>query len=319
MTAPAPTTPRFSGVIPPLVTPLTDDGGLDLTSLQRLIEHVLDDGASGVFLLGSTGEGTSFTAAERTALITATVDQVAGRCPVLVGVLAPGSRETAESARAAIDAGADALVASAPFYVATDPGEIGRHYRVIAAAAGTTPVLAYDIPVRVHTKLPAEVLIDLAADGIIAGIKDSSQDVAGIRQLLMARESRGLSQLSVLTGSENTADLSVQLGVDGIIPGLGNIEVSSFGRVIDAVRAGDTQTALAAQERIISLMRLHQAGDRRRIGASSAGVGAIKAALRLLGVIDSVRVAEPLTPLDRAETASIEQVLIENGLLRARS
>lgn len=308
---------RFSGVIPPLVTPLTDTGELDVDSLRRLIEHVLTGGASGVFLLGSTGEGTSFTSSERTALITTTVQLVAGRCPVLVGILSPGSRECAESARAAIDAGADALVASAPFYLGTNPVEVDRHYRFIAGAAGSIPLLAYDIPVRVHSKLPADVVIDLAADGVIAGVKDSSQDVAGIRRLLMAREARELTQLSILTGSENTADLSVQLGVDGIIPGLGNVEVASFERVIDYVRVGDLEKATVEQERIISLMRLHQAGDRTRIGASSAGVGAIKTALRLMDVIASAQVSEPLTTLDEAETASIKQVLIENGLLRA--
>lgn len=308
---------RFSGVIPPLATPLTEAGALDLVSLRRLIDHVLARGAAGVFLLGSTGEGTSFTAAERAELITAAVDHVAGRCPVLVGVLEPGSRACAEQARAAVDAGATALVASAPFYVGIHPAELGSHYRTIGRAASATPLLAYDIPPRVHSTLPTDVVIDLAADGVLAGVKDSSQSVPAIRRLIMERDARGLTELCILTGSENTADLSIQLGADGIIPGLGNLDPAIFQRVIDLVRSGDREKATVEQERVIALMRLHSAGDRSRISASSAGVGAIKTALQLMGVIESAQVAEPLCPLDQAETATIEAVLVGGGLLRA--
>ena len=310
---------RFRGVIPPLVTPLTPTGELDIESLGRLIDHVFDGGAGGVFLLGTTGEGTSFTSAERQQLITATVELVAGRGPVLAGILAPSTALASELCRSSIDAGASALVAAAPFYVATHPYEVEQHYRLIARAAEKTPLLAYDIPARAGSKLPTEVILQLAADGVIRGIKDSSGTIPGLRKLILERQRRGLSELSILTGSENTADLCVLLGVDGIIPGLGNIEVGTFINIIELVRAGELEKAALEQQRLLRLTDVLGVPDQRRMSGSSSSVGAVKGALQVLGVIDSVQVAPPLVPVDASEIRLIRDVLIEAGVLQVSS
>jgi 4-hydroxy-tetrahydrodipicolinate synthase len=307
---------RLTGVIPPLVTPLTPTGELDVESLGRLIEHVFEGGAGGVFLLGSTGEGTSFTTGERNRLIRSTVELVGGRGPVLAGVLAPSTALARELCRSSIDAGATALVAAAPFYIGTHPAEVEQHYRLISTTAGEIPLLAYDIPVRAGSKLPAEVIIRLAADGVISGIKDSSGVITGLRKLILERERVGLSELSILTGSENTADLCVLLGVDGIIPGLGNVDVATFVKIIELVRAGELAKAELEQRRLLSLMDILGVPDQRRMSASSASVGAVKGALRALGVLDSVQVAPPLMPVAETEIARIREVLIHAGLLQ---
>ncbi|WP_168207447.1 dihydrodipicolinate synthase family protein [Microlunatus elymi] len=310
---------RFGGVIPPLVTPLTPAGDLDTDSLGRLIEHVFDGGASGVFLLGSTGEGTSFTIAEREQLIGAAVQHVAGRGPVLAGVLAPSTALAAELCRSSIDAGADALVAAAPFYVATHPVEVEQHYRLIAEVTGEIPLLAYDIPVRAGSKLPADVVLRLAEDTVIAGVKDSSGVITGLRKLILERERLGLTGFSILTGSENTADLCVLLGVDGIIPGLGNVEVATFVNIIELVRAGELEKAELEQQRLLTLMEVLGVPDQRRMSSSSASIGAVKGALQVLGVIDSVQVAPPLLPIEAAEIAGVREVLIRSGVLQVSS
>lgn len=307
--------PSLSGVVPPLVTPLTADGRIDEGSLRRLIDHVLADGADGVFVLGSTGEGTSFTASDRVRVIKIAAEQLAGRGRLLAGVIAPGTAQTAELIGPAVAAGADAVVAAAPFYVATHPTEVSRHYRRLAEVAGDVPLVAYDIPPRVHTKLAAEIVIELAADNVIAAVKDSSGDLAGIRRLLMEREKAGATAFSVLTGAEPTADLAVALGVDGIIPGLGNLTVAPFVTILAAARGGDVKAAAEAQRQVLELMAVFAAGDRRRISDSSATTGGIKTALQLLGVIETAALAEPLTGLDDEETAAIGDLLDRTGLL----
>lgn len=307
--------PRLSGVIPPLVTPLTDDGRIDRRSLYRLIDHVIDDGADGIFVLGSTGEGTSFTAADRVTVIGVAADHLAGRGRLLAGVIAPSTAQTAELIGPAIAAGADAVVASAPFYVATHPSEVGRHFRRLAELTGEVPLVAYDIPPRVHSKLAAEIIIELAADGVLAAIKDSSGDLAGIRRLLAGREQAGVPGFSILTGAEPTADLAVALGVDGIIPGLGNLAVAPFVTILDAARGGDVKAAAEAQRQVLDLMPIFGVGDRSRISDSSATTGGIKTALRLMGVIDSAALAQPLTPLDETERSSIRDLLVRAGLI----
>ncbi|MBO0811120.1 MAG: dihydrodipicolinate synthase family protein, partial [Microlunatus sp.] len=233
-------------------------------------------------------------------------------------VIAPGTAQSAELITDAVAAGADAVVAPAPFYVGTHPGEIARHYRRLAEVAGEVPLVAYDIPPRVHTRLPAAVILELAADGVLAGIKDSSGDLPGLRTLLAGREVRGLTGLSILTGSEPTADLAVALGVDGIIPGLGNVAVTPFVTILEAARNGDLRAADAAQQQVLSLMPLFGVGDRRRISDSSATTGALKTALRLMGVIDAAVPAAPLTPLDDAETERVRAILVAAGMLDDR-
>lgn len=307
---------RLSGLIPPLVTPLTDSGEPDIDSLARLIDHVFDEGASGIFLLGSTGEGTSFGVDRRSRLLSAAVGLVGDRGPVLAGLLAPGTDQVIELCAAAIEAGASGLVAAAPFYVSTHPAEIEAHFRAIAGACGDVGLLAYNIPSHVGTPLPADVLLRLAADNVIAGVKDSSGSLPGLRKLLDGRRELGLDSFSVLTGSEVTADLSVLLGVDGIIPGLGNVDPGTFVRLMAAVRAGEWEKAELEQQRILGLFDILGIPDRRRLSGSSAAVGAVKSALQTLGVIDSRRPAPPLMAVDESESARIREVLIKVGVLQ---
>ncbi|WP_195908967.1 dihydrodipicolinate synthase family protein [Microlunatus sp. Gsoil 973] len=308
----------ITGVIPPIVTPLTDGGDVDSGSLRRLIDHVLAEGARGVFVLGSTGEGTSFTAAQRTRVIELAADHLDGRGQLLAGVLAPSTAQTAELIPGAVAAGADAVVAAAPFYVATHAAEVDRHYRRLAEVAGPVPLVAYDIPPRVHSKLGAQVVIGLAADGVIAAVKDSSGDLPGLRGLLTERENHGITGFTILTGAEPTADVATALGVDGIIPGLGNLTVSPFVTILDVVSGGDLKAAAAAQAKILDLMAVFDVGDRGRISDSSATTGGIKSALVMMGVIDSAAVAEPLSRLDDSETARIRDLLVAAGLLSPR-
>jgi dihydrodipicolinate synthase/N-acetylneuraminate lyase len=110
------TTPRFSGVIPPLVTPLLDRDTLDDEGLQRLVERAIAGGVSGLFILGSTGEAPSLSYRLRRQLITRVCELVKRRVPVLVGITDTSLAEAVGLARHAAEAGADAVVSSSPYY-----------------------------------------------------------------------------------------------------------------------------------------------------------------------------------------------------------
>ena len=174
----------LTGIVPPLVTPLTRSGEVDVDSIGSLVEHLVGAGVHGLFALGSSGETALLTDAMRLTAARAVVEAAAGRVPVAVGAIEMTTLRAIESARAATDLGASAVVVTAPFYTRTHPLEIADHFRRIAAAV-QTPVYAYDIPVAVHTKLDHRMVLDLAADGVIAGLKDSSGDDVG----LIARDS----------------------------------------------------------------------------------------------------------------------------------
>ncbi|MEU4145029.1 dihydrodipicolinate synthase family protein [Streptomyces parvulus] len=301
------------GVIPPVITPLTPAGDVDTGSVRRLAEHLVGAGVHGLFLLGSSGEAAYLTDAQRLTALEAAVDAAAGRVPVLAGVIDTTTARVLDRAADAVRVGADALVATAPFYTRTHPVEVAGHFRRIREGAGL-PLFAYDIPVAVHTKLPRDVVLELAADGTLAGLKDSSGDEGSLRRLLVELRAR-TTDFSVLTGSELTVDGALLAGADGVVPGLGNVDAHGYVRLYEAARAGDWATARAEQDRLAALFALTDAGDPALMGASSSALGAFKAAARLLGLIDCAATAAPQVPLDEAAVARVRARLTGAGLL----
>ncbi|MEW2167777.1 dihydrodipicolinate synthase family protein [Streptomyces sp. NPDC007084] len=311
MTLPAPLT----GVVPPVCTPLTPDGEVDVPSLVRLIDHLMDAGVHGLFVLGSTSEVAYLTDRQRWLVVETAAGHVAGRLPVLAGAIDMTTPRVLEHARAARAAGADAVVVTAPFYTRTHPAETARHYRLVAAGAGL-PVLAYDLPASVHTKLSPELVLGLAAEGVLAGLKDSSGDLGSFRAVVTgARNLPGVSGFSVLTGSEVVVDAALALGAHGVVPGLGNVDPAGYVRLYELCAAGDTEGARAEQERLCELFGLVDVGDPARMGGSSSALGAFKAALFLRGVIACPATAEPQVPLSEAEVERVGKYLAGAGLL----
>jgi 4-hydroxy-tetrahydrodipicolinate synthase len=216
-----------------------------------------------------------------------------------------------DHARAAEKAGADGIVATAPFYTRTHPAEIDRHFRLIASGLDL-PVYAYDLPVSVHTKLPADVLLALAADGVLAGLKDSSGDDGALRATLL--RSRDLPGFRVFTGSELTVDSALQMGAHGVVPGLGNVDPHGYVRLHDLCLAGGWAAAAREQNRLVELFDLVNAGDPNRMGRGSSALGAFKAALHLRGVIDCPITMPPQIPLADNEIGQVRARLVAAGL-----
>lgn len=290
----------FSGVVPPLVTPLTSSGDVDRASLRSLVNHLLDARVDGVFALGSSGEAALLTNRMRDEVVETVVDEVKGRVPVFVGAIETATLRVIERAKEAEKRGASAIVATSPFYTRTDAHEIDRHFRLISDAVDV-PLIAYDIPVSVPTRPGQDALLDLAADGVLSGVKDSSGDDTGIRTLVMGARERGLDDFAIFTGSELTVDTAVAYGADGVVPGLGNVDPAAYVRLFAAAKAGDTAAAKREQERLIRMFGLINAAPASRMGRGSSALGAFKAALQILGVIETRTTAAPYIDLNDAE------------------
>ncbi|MFF3888850.1 dihydrodipicolinate synthase family protein [Streptomyces sp. NPDC001914] len=311
MTFPAPLT----GVVPPVCTPLTPEGEVDVPSLTRLIDHLVDAGVHGLFVLGSTSEVAYLTDAQRRLVVETTVAHVAGGLPVLAGAIDMTTPRVLDHARAARAAGADAIVVTAPFYTRTHPAEIARHFRLVAERAAL-PLFAYDLPASVHTKLSPELVLELAADGVLAGLKDSSGDLGAFRTVVTGARGRpGAGGFTSLTGSEVVVDSALALGADGVVPGLANVDPVGYVRLYELCAAGDWERARAEQERLCELFGLVNVGDPARMGGSSSALGAFKAALSLRGVIDCAATAEPQVPLSQGEIERVGKYLASAGLL----
>jgi 4-hydroxy-tetrahydrodipicolinate synthase len=300
----------FHGVVPPLCTPLTEDGEVDTASLERLTAFQLDAGVHGLFVGGSTGEIAQLTDAARDIALRTVVRTAAGQVPVLAGAIDTGTLRVLDHARRAKALGADAVVVTAPFYVGVGEPEVRAHYELLHAALDV-PLVAYDIPSNVGYKLPSGLLSALAQDKVIAAVKDSSGDLEGFQRVLDGTADSGAS---CLTGSETLADLAMARGADGIVPGLGNVDPHGYVRLYEAARRGDHAAARAEQARLTELFGIIAIPDRGRIGKISAALGAFKSALASRGVIACPRTQAPLLPLTPREREAVAAKLAAAGL-----
>jgi 4-hydroxy-tetrahydrodipicolinate synthase len=304
--------PWISGIIPPVCTPFTSELEVDVPSLERLIGFLLEEGVSGVFMLGSSGETAYLKDGQRDVVVEVTVKTVAGQVPVLAGLIDMTTSRMIEHAARALGLGADAVVATAPFYAqVTEPPEVLRHFRALKAACGA-PLLAYDIPVAVHSKLGVNELVTLAGDHVIDGLKDSSGDIAGMREVIVG--TRSLPEFAIFTGSELTIDCAMQVGASGSVPGLGNVDPRGFVELYRSCRAGQWDQARIQQERLMTLFNITRCAQPGK-GRSASGLGGFKTALMLRGIIATNAMALPQAALDDAETAAVRQVLVQTGLL----
>lgn len=298
-------TSRFRGVIPPVVTPLTPDRQLNVPSLERSIDRMIEAGVDGLFLLGSSGEVVFSTDERRREILTEGMRIVNGRVPVFAGIVDTTTPRVIEHAKVAQEIGVDALVATAPFYAIVGNDEIERHFRLIHEAVDI-PLFAYDLPQCVHHKLNGVMLIRLAQEGVLAGVKDSSGDDISFRLLAQANEDAG-HPLQLLTGHEVVIDGAYLSGADGCVPGLGNVDPDVFVRQWRAFQARDWEQVRLEQEAATRLMSI-TAVPRGVVGFAS-GVGAFKTALQLLGVFDSNQMPEPILALEGENVEAIADVL----------
>lgn len=304
--------PLFQGVVPPVVTPLNENFEVDYASFTRVIDHLLEGGVHGLFVLGSTSEVVFHDEATRVKIIEHAVKQVNGRVPVLAGTIDPATDRVIKHARAAQAAGVQGVVVTAPFYTRTNQAETIDHFRYIREALDV-PVIAYDIPVCVHIKLERSTTVTLAREGAIAGLKDSSGDDGNLRYVLA--DMAGHPDFFGMTGSEIVVDSALAMGAHGVVPGLGNVDPVGYVKLWNLCQAGDFAAAKAEQERLCRLFEMVRI-SLGRTSAGSAGVGAFKTAMRSLGVIASNTMARPQRTLNADEAAQIDAILRDTGLLK---
>jgi 4-hydroxy-tetrahydrodipicolinate synthase len=303
----------LSGIVPPVCTPFGADGEVDTESLERHLTFLLDAGVNGLFMLGSSSEVAFLTDRQRDLVLEVAVKTAAGAVPVLAGAIDLTTSRVLDQALRAKQRGVDAIVATAPFYArATHPAELEIHFRALRQGTGL-PLVAYDIPVAVHSKLDPALVLQLAAAGVIDAVKDSSNDIHGFRALVTG--ARQLDGLAVFTGSELVVDCALFLGADGAVPGLANVDPHGFVALYQSCRSGEWDKARDLQDRLVRLFALTSCANPAKKGPSSSGLGGFKTALMLRGVFAHNFMGLPQIPLDADETRAVRAVLEQEGLL----
>lgn len=301
---------EISGVVVPILTPLTPDGAVDVASLRRLVSYVIDNGIHGIWAAGTTGEFAALDEVARRLVIETVVDEAAGRVPVIGNASAAATNTTIATAEALRDFPLTGIAATPPYYYSHTQAELADHFRAIADRCAQ-PLWVYNIPSMVKVTVEPETIVALAADSTVAGVKDSSGGGETFGQLVMLCQSNRIS-LRRFVGSVWRVTMS-GIGAHGIVPGIANLVPRSISAAWEAGQRGDEEIARRFHEHVLTASCVMKIAP-----SSGAAYSGLKTALKLMGIIDHDTVSAPFRPLDDEGKAEIA-VLLEKLRLQADS
>jgi 4-hydroxy-tetrahydrodipicolinate synthase len=305
---PAPTSrPVLRGAFTALVTPFQPDGTLNEAAFRRLVRWQVLAGIDGLVPCGTTGESPTLATEERERLIAATVEVVrerASRDRVRV-VAGTGTNDTAATIRAtrrAAELGADAALVVAPYYNRPDGRMLTAHFTAVADE-GDLPIVVYNVPSRTGTNVDADTFLRLAQHPRVIAIKEASGNLDQIARLCRDRP----RDVAVLAGDDAWTLPILAMGGDGVVSVASNEVPGELVALCAAARAGDWDGARRIHERWLPLFQANFRGGPNPVPA--------KAALALMGLLDTDAVRAPLLPIDPDGRAAMVTTLRSLGLL----
>ena len=289
------------GIIPAMVTPFTNSHEINESSLRKLLDHLIEGGVHGVFIISSTGESYAMSTKEKRRAIEITVDHVAGRVAVYAGTGCITTEETIELTNIAEDCGVDAVSLITPYFISPNQQELMDHYKKIAENT-KLPILLYNNVGRTNVNLEAKTVAELAKVPNIIGIKDSSGDMTLSSEYI--RMTRG-TKFSTLIGRDTLIYGGLCYGANGAIAACANVAPRLCVEIYDKFNAGDLKGSLECQYALAPLRLSFNLGSFPVV---------IKEALTLQG-IDMGTCVSPIAPLDEAKRAQLKKILQDLNLL----
>jgi 4-hydroxy-tetrahydrodipicolinate synthase len=292
--------PLFGGLIVPTLTPLTKSEQLDYDALKRHVAFLVESGVDALFVLGSNGEGAMLRRQTRLDVVVATLEAVAGRLPVICGVLEISTARIIEELASFAGLGLAGYVVTTPLYFnGFQETDLVKHFEAIAENADA-PILIYNIPQSTRFTMTESLVRAVAAVPNVAGLKDSSGNWPPFQRLLLDRPGENFA---LLQGYHELSAVSLVAGADGLVPGYANIYPALFVEMRTAAQERRWDRALELQGRL----------DRLLILRGSANVHASKVLSSALGLMaDSV--TTPLPRLDEAAAAELIRASVAAGL-----
>jgi 4-hydroxy-tetrahydrodipicolinate synthase len=290
----------IQGSIVAIVTPMHEDGRLDLDSYRKLIDWHVESGTAAIVAVGTTGESPTVDVEEHGQLIEVAVQQVAGRIPVIAGTGGNSTREAIELTRHAAQVGASASLQVVPYY--NKPGQDGLylHFRAVAEAVDL-PVILYNVPGRTVADLSNDTIVRLAEVPGIIGLKDATGDMPRAADLL----DRLPESFALYSGNDDSALALMALGGHGVISVTANVAPLAMARMCAAAIAGDLPTARRLNRELLPL----------HLGLfCEANPIPVKWALQRMGRIPG-GIRLPMTPLAEVKVPEMLRILRKSGVL----
>ena len=293
---------RYHGVVVPMITPFTPGGELDEPAVRRIVEHLIEGGVAGVFVLGTTGEEASLSMPSRAQLVDITVEQVKGRAAVYAGISHNCLASSVELATTCRQAGVDVLVARLPTYYALNGDEQRAYFEALIERI-PGPLMLYNISGTTHMTTPLDVVAALSHHPKVVGIKDSDNDLPRLEKLLEQHGSR--RDFSILVGVTSLSAKVLSLGADGLVPSLGNLVPDMCQGLYEGALQGNSAAVDVYQRKLDDLAALLRSGY-----SLAQSLGRFKSAMDALSLCGP-SVLPPLQPLSQPEQAEMQRAFLQ--------
>ena len=297
------TSKPLEGVIPALITPLTETGALDFDLFDKQVEYLSSAGVQGLFVNGTTGEGAYLTTVEKCEAFRHVKQITQGRQFLCAACLQPSTELVLQEMRQFEALEPDFMVTVTPYYYGVSQDVIYQHYAEIAAQS-PVPVIVYDIPSRTHNRIALETIMKLAQVDNIAGVKDSSGDFVAFSRGVYANTDPAFAWIQ---GEDCLDGPAFLIGANGIVTGLGNVWIDPYLAMYEAFKADNPDGIHQAQKQINALYEIIQCVDGKAIPAIKAGVMCFGRS--------SVRMKPQGLSLDAAEIGHVRETLLNLGIL----
>lgn len=274
-----------------MITPMDHDGEVAWGDVERLVDHLVSNGADGIVVSGTTGETSTLTDAEKLQLIKVAKSVANGRAKVIQGGPSNETAHAIKLAKESAQAGADAIMAVTPYYNKPTQAGLLTHFRMVADATDL-PMIVYDIPGRAGVPVKRETIMRLAKHPNIRAIKDAKGDLAEVSQVLNETD------LLYFAGDDAMALPELAIGASGLIGVTANIAPQPYRTIVDAVNRGDLAAATAEHKLLEPLARATM--------THIPGTVSTKYILHGLGRISTPRVRLPLVGAEESEAEMIE-------------
>lgn len=278
-----------NGIYTAIVTPMTAVDAFDEATFRKLIDFQIGAGIAGLLVVGGSGEFVSLTPSERQQVIEVAVDQAAGRIPILVGALAPGTREVEDTVRRAEAAGADAVLVLPPYYIKASVDGVVEHFARVADAT-SLPIVAYNNTGRTGFTLDVPILERLAGIPSIVSLKECERDLAVVSSKIRAVGDR----IAILSGDDDLGFPTFLLGSPGGIFMSANLVPAFHRRLFEATVSGRIAEARKAHFALLPLIEALYTANHP---------GPLKDAMALVGH----PVGKARAPLQRASSEAMKR------------
>ncbi|WP_244825579.1 4-hydroxy-tetrahydrodipicolinate synthase [Caballeronia sp. TF1N1] len=291
---------QIRGSIPAIVTPMHEDGSLDLPAFRKLIDWHVAEGSNGLVVVGTSGESATLSVEEHVLMVQTAVEHTAKRFPIIAGAGGNSTAEAIELSKQARKVGADATLQVVPYYNKPTQEGMYRHFRAIAEAVDL-PVILYNVPGRTVADMSNETILRLAEVPGIIGVKEATGNIDRAAHLIK----HAPAHFSIYSGDDPTAIALMLLGGHGNISVTANVAPKAMSQLCRAALEGD---AITARRIHLGLLSLH-----KQLFCEANPIPA-KWALQAVGRMEG-GIRLPLTPLDERYHDVVRDALRETGLL----